>query len=150
MENRFKAFAGYVVELGRDLQKIKDIEMKKFGLRANHAMCLFYLGQNADGLTAAQLTKLCKEDKAAISRCLNQLAEKGLITSEIPTDKRSYRTINYLTNSGKELTAKMNDRIESAITNGGKGLTTEQRTAFYQSLEIISNNLSEYLSKQEK
>ena len=41
MKDRFETFAGSIVELNRYLQKIKDIEMKKFGLRASHTMCLY-------------------------------------------------------------------------------------------------------------
>ena len=48
-------------------------------------------------LTATQLTELCKEDKAAISRTLSQLSSKGLVSCELPEHKRSYRTLYYLT-----------------------------------------------------
>ena len=68
MENRFETFSGSIVQLNRCLQKIKDLEMRRLGLRANHAMCLYYLGRHPEGLTATQLTDLCREDKAAISR----------------------------------------------------------------------------------
>ena len=46
MENRFEKFSIAVLELNRYLQKIKDQEMRKFGLRSAHTMCVFYLGQD--------------------------------------------------------------------------------------------------------
>lgn len=144
MNNRFEAFCGSIIELNRYLQKIKDSEMKKFGLRANHAMCLYYLGQSENGLNATQLTELCKEDKAAISRCLAKLTQRGLICGEMPTDKRSYRTVHCLTTSGKQLCEQINNKIEQAMFFGGNGLSDEQREAFYVALKIILNNLSEY------
>ena len=147
MRDRFEAFAGSIIELSRYLQKIKYAEMQKFGLRANHTMCLYYLGRCADGLTAARLTELCKEDKSAVSRCLSQLIEKGLVYCELPANKRSYRTLHYLTEEGKALVKKVNDRIEFILFKGGDGLTESQREAFYDSLEIIKNNLSGYLDE---
>ena len=44
MNTRFELFAGNVLELNRCLQKIKDFEMKQYGLRANHVMVMRYLG----------------------------------------------------------------------------------------------------------
>ena len=57
-------------------------------------------GKAPGGLTATQLTELCKEDKAAISRTLSQLSSKGLVSCELPEHKRSYRTLYYLTEEG--------------------------------------------------
>ena len=76
MDHRFETFSLSILELNRYLQKIKELEMKQFGLKASHTMCLYYLGQHPEGLTATQLTELCKEDKAAVSRCLSQLSDR--------------------------------------------------------------------------
>lgn len=149
MRNRFEAFAGNVIELNRCIQKIKDMEMRRFGLRASHAMCLYYLGRYTEGLTATQLTELCKEDKAAISRSLSQLSAKGLVYSEMPENKRSYRTRNHLTESGRQLVDKMNERIEYALFNGGSGLSDGQRDIFYDAMELILQNLTQYLDREE-
>lgn len=150
MRNRFESFAGSVPELNRALQKIKDFEMKRLGLRANHAMCLYYLGRHQDGLTAAQLTSYCKEDKSAISHSLHQLSEKKLIRQVLPEKGRSYRTLIYLTEEGKKLVTKLNERINAALFSGGKGLTEEQREFFYATMEQIAGNLSDYIDKQKK
>lgn len=149
MRNRFESFAEYIVELYRALQKIKEVEMSHFQLKANHTMCLYYLGKYPEGLTATQLTGMCKEDKAAISRCLNQLIQKNLVISDLTEQKRSYRTLHFLTSEGKEVVSKMKERITEAVSNGGKGLTEEQRSAFYESMELILSNLSKYLEEQE-
>lgn len=150
MRNRFEAFAGSVVELNRCLQRIKDIEMRKLGLRAGHAMCLYYLGQNEDGLTAAELTELCREDKAAVSRCVRELMEKELLYGRVPENKRSYRTKLKLTESGRALVDKIQDRIVEALFSGGSGLTDQQRENFYESMERILRNLSQYIREQEE
>ena len=128
MDHRFETFSLSILELNRYLQKIKELEMKQLGLKASHTMCLYYLGQHPEGLTATQLTELCKEDKAAVSRCLSQLSDRQLVVCEQPADhKRSYRSRYMLT---------------------VQGLTEERRRDFYGALAIISENLSDYLTEQ--
>ena len=146
--NRFETFAGLITDLNRCLQKLKDEEMGRFGLKAKHTMCLYYLGQNPDGLTATRLTELCSEDKAAISRTLKQLLEKGLIVCDLPENKRSYSTLYHLTDEGTKLVDAMNKRISSALNYGGSGLTDEERLCMYNCLETIKTNLTEHLERE--
>ena len=110
-------------------------------------MCLYHLGKHPEGLTATQLTELCKEDKAAISRTLSQLSAKGLVSCELPENKRSYRTVYYLTEEGGTVVKKIGSRIYSALAHGGDGMTEEQRVNLYDSLERISHNLEQYLAE---
>ena len=93
MQDRFERFVVSITELHRYLQKLKELEMGQMDLKAGYTMCLYYLGKHPEGLTATQLTELCKEDKAAISRTLSQLSSKGLVSCELPEHKRSYRSI---------------------------------------------------------
>lgn len=148
--DRFETFTGSILELNRYLQKLKDIEMKPFGLRANHVMCLYYLGKNPEGLTVTGLAEVCKEDKAAVSRCLSQLIEQGLVSGNFPENKRSYRTKLCLTQSGSELVRKIYERVDAAMIGGSSGLTQEQRENLYAAMEIIISNLSRYIAEREK
>ena len=120
MQDRFERFVVSITELHRYLQKLKELEMGQLDLKAGYTMCLYHLGKHPEGLTATQLTELCKEDKAAISRTLSQLSAKGLVSCELPENKRSYR---------------------------GDGMTEEQRVNLYDSLERISHNLEQYLAE---
>lgn len=150
MLDRFEVFAGTVHELNRYIQKIKELEMGKLGLKAGHTMCLFYLGQYEEGLTSTQLTNLCKEDKAAISRSLKELVQRGLVISHQSESGRSYRTPYFLTEDGKELVQKINGRVENVLFYGGNGLNEAQRKDFYNAMELIRSNLENYLSDQRK
>lgn len=150
MLDRFEKFAITVHELNRFIQKIKELEMGKLGLKGGHTMCLFYLGQYHEGLTSAQLTNLCKEDKAAISRSLKELVQRGLVIHQKPENGRSYRTPYFLTEDGKELVQKINDRVENVLFYGGNGLQEEQRNDFYNAMELIRGNLENYLLDQNK
>lgn len=145
--DRFEAFTGSILELNRYLQKLKDLEMRPYGLRGNHVMCLYYLGKHPEGLTPRELTEVCREDKAAISRSTAQLIDKGLITGDFPEHKRAYRTKLVLTERGRELVHNFDRRIDAFLTTGSSGVTEEQRRCFYGAMEIITGNLSRYLTE---
>ena len=115
MQDRFERFVVSITELHRYLQKLKELEMGQLDLKAGYTMCLYHLGKHPEGLTATQLTELCKEDKAAISRTLSQLSAKGLVSCELPENKRSYRTLYYLTEEGSTVVKKIGSRIYSAL-----------------------------------
>lgn len=144
MENRFEKFSIAVLELNRYLQRIKDQQMRKFGLRSAHTMCVFYLGQHPEGLTVTQLCDICREDKAAVSRCIRELLERELVESDAPRDRRSYRNPYRLTEKGRALAKQVDSRVEEALRQGGKGLTEEQREIFYTTAQMILDNLSNY------
>lgn len=141
MIKRFEAFVSGITICYKYIQRIKSFEMTEFGLKGTHVMCLFYLQRNPDGLTAAQLCSLCEEDKAAISRTLNELIEKGYIYSENADNKKKYRALMFLTESGVEIATKVDALITQWVNAGGGGLTEEERNTFYHALEIISDNL---------
>ena len=147
--DRFETFVITVSELNRQLNRIKNREMQRFGLRASHVMPLYYLGVNEQGLTCSELVSLCREDKAAISRNLAQLSERELVSRDLREDKRAYRARFHLTEAGKQLVSEIDSCIDRALFSGGNGLTDKKRADFYDSLAIILNNLSSYLEEKD-
>jgi len=142
MIQRFQAFVTGITECHKYIQKIKNVEMTEFGLKGTHVMCLFYLHFYPEGLTAAQLCKLCCEDKAAISRSLALLQERGFIRS----GEKKYRACLQLTDAGRQVAGQMDGLIEQWVGLGGSGLTEQERDTFYHVLEMISANLRENVS----
>lgn len=149
MIQRFERFFGSLMELNRSVQKIRETEMRRLGLRASHALCLYYLGEHGEGLTATALCGLCKEDKAAISRALSDLSERGLATSVCQEGKRAYRAVWRLTEEGRHTALRLNRRIRHAFRIGGKTVSEEQESAFYEAIDVILKNLSEYAERAE-
>ena len=139
MLQRFESFVSGITLCYKYIQRIKSAEMTEFGLKGTHAMCLFFLHQDAEGLTAATLCQLCAEDKAAISRTLNSLRDRGLIDSQ----GNAYRANWQLTAEGVEVAERLNGMIESWVEIGGEGLTEAERACFYQTLGRIAENLRE-------
>lgn len=139
MLQRFESFVSGITVCYKYIQRIKSLEMTEFGLKGAHAMCLFFLYRHTDGLTAAELCQLCNEDKAAISRTLATLRERGYIQSE----GKAYRAKWRLTEDGLEVTKRVCALVEQWVGFGGEGLSEEDRAAFYMALEHISENLRE-------
>ena len=120
------------------------MEMTELGLKGTHMMCLFFLYQNPEGLTAVQLCQLCAEDKAAISRTITTLKNKGFIES----GEKRYRATLTLTQSGINIAQKLDNIINQWVGFGGDGLSDDERDTFYRVLGQISNNLRENMENK--
>lgn len=147
MIQRFDAFVSGITSCYKYIQRIKSMEMTEFGLKGTHVMCLYYLRQNPAGLTASQLCGLCAEDKAAISRTVSELKNRGYITT---LSKKAYRAMLTLTNAGQEVARKFDRLIESWVSAGGDGLSEEERSDFYKTLATIADNLRTRIESESK
>lgn len=139
MLQRFESFVTGITVCYKAIQRIKASEMTELGLKGTHTMCLFYLRRHEEGLTAATLCQMCAEDKAAISRTLTTLREKGYVRSE----GGSYRAKWTLTEAGREVAARIDGLIAQWVDFGGEGLSDEERECFYNVLDVIASNLRE-------
>lgn len=137
MIDRFQSFVTGITECYKYIQRIKSAEMTELGLKGTHVMCLFFLRRHPEGLTAAQLCRLCAEDKAAISRTLATLQARGYIA----TGGKKYRAALTLTPAGTQIAEQVDGLICQWVGVGGDGLTDEERAAFYRTLEHIAANL---------
>lgn len=146
MIERFDIFTTTITQIYKSLQKIKNREMTEVNLKGIHVMCLFRLNRNPDGMTLTALSAACEEDKAAMSRTVSELAGLGYVKT---AEGRRYRAPVVLTDSGREVAAKIDDMIISAVNAGGYGLTDEERSVFYKALTLISNNLKTYLKEDD-
>ena len=147
MIQRFETFVGLISQLQKDIQKMKNIEMQEFGLKGPHVMCLYYLHKHETGLTATNLCKLASVDKAAISRILADLLEKGYICYPEKQEGKKYKANAVLTEAGTKIAVQVNAIIGNMVASLGDGITDEERLCMYRSLEKISENLNHVLKK---
>jgi DNA-binding MarR family transcriptional regulator len=140
MIGRFKEFTKNISFAYKYIIKLKSAAIREFGLKGSHVMCLFYIGEADNGLTATKLCKLCGEDKAAISKSLSALLELGYVELENDENKK-YRSKYFLTKSGKRVKDALDVKISDVVADGGIGLTEEEREAFYSALQKIVDNL---------
>ena len=149
MIHRFEDFVNLINTAYKDIQKIKSYEVKGMGLKSSHVMCMFYLGQSEFGLTSSELCDKCKEDKAAVSRNLKFLTEKGYVTV-LGDEKQKYKLRNVLTEEGKEAYGKLTVTISSAVERFSTGLTQKEREAFNRYLGKIIDNFEKFFAEKEK
>lgn len=146
MVHRFEDFVSMINTAYKGLQKIKSYEVESLELKGSHVMCLFYLGRSDDGLTSGELCEKCREDKAAISRNLKYLQEKGYV-KVAEDDTKKYRLKNVLTESGREAYEKLEALIVESVCKFGHGLTERERATFYKALGVIVGNFDEFCQK---
>lgn len=140
---RFEAFTTSVTKAYKCIQKIKFTEAERIGLKANHVMYMYYLGKNPEGLTATELCKLCIEDKAAVSRTIVDLTEKGFVKPSEIDSGRKYRTKIMLTKEGNEINKKLNEAIAIAVNKASSSLSESDRENFYRVFFYITDNLED-------
>ena len=67
MKERFRTFTVLITKIYRAIRRIKNEETEKYGLNNPHVSCLYYLYKN-EALTLKELTDICLEDKAILSK----------------------------------------------------------------------------------
>lgn len=139
MENHFTEFVALMVEINRKIKRLKTEGMARFQLKGPHVFCLYNL-YRTDGLTAAELSERCAEDKASISRSLDYLEKNGYLTCDSGSAKR-YKTPLHLTEQGREVCEAMAEEIHRIVIQVDEGLTRQDREAMYRALTIIGQNL---------
>ncbi len=143
MEKVFENFTAYILKLNKLIQRIKIYEMKEYGLKSVHAMCLYYLRSTDGGMTAGELARLTLDDKGAISRALKLLLEKGYVAY----NPNKYGEPIFLTQSGEKVAEELAYKAERAVSEVAADFNEKERKAFYDSLELITENLKKYYEK---
>ena len=132
-----------ILRIHKLIQRIKLLEMDEYGLKAIHVMCLYLLSEHEQGLTAGDLIKYTLEDKAAISRGVKLLKEKGYVEH----DDHKNNSLIRLTQKGSEVANAVSQKESSAADFGGRNLDDETRETLYAALTDIADSLSEYYGK---
>ena len=140
MVDRFEQLSYFIYSIYRSIQKIAKEEMEKHGLRGAYAHYLVALCRHSEGVTSAQLCDICDKDKAATSRFVAEMEEKGLISREGGSFSM-YRAKLLLTPKGKQIADVILRRVDIAVELAGRGLSDENREILYASLRIIETNL---------
>lgn len=140
MVSRFEQFSSSITCIYRYIQKIERTEMEKYGLKGPHAQCLLALHRHPEGITAAQLCQVCDKDKAAVSRMVAELEEKGLLNRDAVGGIR-YRAMLKLTEQGQAAAEHVEQLAGRAVEEAGAGMTEQQRSIMYAALGLIADNL---------
>ena len=140
MVDRYEQFSSLISGIYRQIQKLEREEMEKYGCKGAFAQYLIAMSRHPEGMTAARLCEICDKDKAAISRVIAEMEEKGLV-QKISNGAHPYRAALLLTAEGKNAAAFVAQRATAAVQRAGEGLSNADRQAFYAALELINVNL---------
>ncbi len=146
MDERFQTFTVLITRLSRSIKRIKGEEMAEFGLKGPHVSCLYYLLLE-DGCTASRLCERCEEDKAAISRSLDYLEERGYLTCDVRGQRR-YKSPLHLTPEGERVARAVAEKIDRIVRAASADLSEGERETMYRGLTAICENL-EHISEQQ-
>lgn len=148
--DRYIQFGTLVQNINRYIQKLKNMEMQELGLKGNQVQCIYHLYKNKCGLNPKQLSVICDEDKAAISRTLKDLDAKGLVFVN-KIDEKSYGNPYKLTKEGLKDGEYILGKIDSFVAIASNGIDANDRAVLYKSLTTICNNLEKvFIDKGEK
>ena len=139
-KDRYEAFNNLIYAALKSMQKIKHKGMLPYGLSSTHTICMRRLYESPNGITRAQLAKLCMIDKAQISRIVTELEEKGYL-SESGESKANYRAKLILTEEGIKTAAEINEIVLKINTFVSGDIPEENINIFYDTLQQICDNL---------
>lgn len=137
---RYQQFSYIVSAINRQIQKIERDEMVKYGYKGAFAQYLIAIRRYPEGVTSAQLSEMCDKDKAAVSRVVAEMAEKGLIVRNA-VNESAYRAKLTLTKEGCRIADFVAGRAAAAVQAVGNELTDDERKMFYSTLDFISERL---------
>ena len=141
MTSRFEQFTMVISGINRYIQKLERNEMIKRGYKGAFAQYLAVLKRFEDGLTSTELCEVCDKDKAAVSRIIAEMEEKGLVSRE-HKNIRTYRSKIVLTEKGRNTADYVAERAKAAISAVSDGVMDEnQREVFYFTLDVLYKNL---------
>jgi len=139
-DDRFLRFSFAIDQVAKNLQKIKNEKLARFGLRSMHLMCLFQLDKNPEGLTGTELASRCLVDKAFISRVTGELCRSDYV-SYSDREGSHYNNKFVLTEAGKAVMTQVRHILEEAVEQVTAGIDEEQWSQFYQILAQLDNGL---------
>lgn len=140
MQGRYEQFSFIVSVINRHIQKIERDEMIKYGYKGAFAQYLMAMRHHPDGVTSAQLSELCDKDKAAVSRVVTEMIEKGLVVRRC-ANETLYRAKLTLTQEGCKIADFVAKRAIAAVAAVGNELSDEERRMFYSTLDFIASKL---------
>lgn len=146
---RFLPFILSIDRMSKNIKRIKDNAMEKYGLRSAHVMCLFNLVKNSEGLNSTELSEACGVDKAFISRVTSELEKRRYIKRNQNDHGSIYKCKFVLTELGLEVNKYINQKIEQIMEEVSGSIPDHKIRTFYEVLTIIDENISFQL-KEEK
>ena len=146
---RFEAFSNNISIVHKNIRKLKNEVMNKYGLLGNHGIFLSYLLLYRDGLTVSQLSEIIGADKAAVSRAYASLYRKGYIDYPNFFGDKKYNTPAVITESGQKIMEPIVETISSLIDSISlTDIEEDDRTTMYRTLRTTAKNIEKCVEEE--
>ena len=142
MSKRFESFVGMISSLSKEITRLKNEEMRRFGLNGTDGMCLYYLAKRPEGVTSAELARMMGVDRAVVSRALTRLDAGEYVAIHGSDDGRAGRFVS-LTDKGLTVTREVDQVLADIVERAGRGVEGPDRDAMYDMMQAILSNLRE-------
>lgn len=142
MTSRYEQFYLVIAGIYRTINRIERVEMEKHGYKGSYVHYLNAIAKH-EGVTATQLEEICNIDKAAVSRSIGEMEEKGLIKREEGLEhiRKNYRAKIYLTERGKEMAQVVHEKASAAVRAVGSTMNESERKIVYDVLNRVFDEL---------
>lgn len=147
--NKHNQYIGYrVYDAQRSLQRSLEVALKPYGVTPGQWNLLNQLDRMGP-LSQKALADRTRKEQATITRYIDNLTKKGLVTREAdPHDRRAYLIV--LTDQAKDLLAT----TEPVATNAANSLTTDisqdEIDAFLDVLQRLKENADDFVESLSK
>ena len=140
-EARFEDFTGLIAAINKEVTRIKSVESAKLGLTGADIMCLYYLGKHPQGMTGAELARAASVTRAAVSRALTTLEDKGFVMVQPDPGTGRYRAAVMLSARGAAAMESATQIIDRVVSESGDAVSERNRAIMYSSLSTILDQL---------
>lgn len=151
MRERVTEFTTLIPLAYKKLQQIKKQQSAAYDvydIKGVHVMCLYHLGRHAGGLTVTELASLCCEDKAATSRTVEYLVERGYVVHEKAQSRKRWRSKVQLTDSGQALCKVVDNIASQASAVITSGIPEKDVQIFYDVLNQMIANMDKFQDEE--
>ena len=139
---RFGKFTLLIDGIYKSIGRLKFETAPDLGIKSVHVFWLYALSERPSGMSSAELAAASSVDRSLVSREIAYLRSKGYITTEEQGGKRSYNSRHTLTEEGKDLAQKIRLKALEIQNQVGEGISDEELSCFYKTLEKIENNFT--------
>lgn len=146
--DRFENFVGLVYALNKEVGRIKTQKMESLGLRGTDTMVLYYLAHSPEGLYEADIARVIRQDRAAVTRIVSRLEKGGLLERDVAGDAPAsggrgsrYRAPVRLTVAGRKAALEMDQIIDNVVEEASADITPEERSRCYGWLTQVLESL---------
>jgi DNA-binding MarR family transcriptional regulator len=142
---RFNQFVQLIEGIHKSVNKIKLTIAPTLGVKSVHIFWLYELMAHPAGLTAATLAAKSRIDRSLISREVEELRERGYVevTGGGGEKRKNYNSRIRLTERGRALAQTITTYAMAAQSAADAGISEEELSAFYATLEKLAVNLSQ-------